>query len=104
MGTTARRAFVATVVAVAVIAGALALWELKLLIALLLYGLAIAAAMRPGVEWLAARRIPRPIGIALHYICLLGVGGILIWLPLPAALPHIGAATRDCDQTRAPPP
>src|SRR5689334_18770584 len=93
MGTTARRAFVVTLVAVATIAAALALWALKLLIALLLYGLAIAAAMRPGVEWLAARRIPRPIGIAVHYIGLLGVVGVLIWLAVPAAIHQVEAAT-----------
>jgi predicted PurR-regulated permease PerM len=93
MGTTARRAFVVTLVAVTTIAAALALWELKLLIALLLYGLAIAAAMRPGVEWLAARRIPRPIGIAVHYIGLLGVVGVLIWLAVPAAIHQVEAAT-----------
>jgi predicted PurR-regulated permease PerM len=90
---TARRAFVATLVAVAVIAGALALWELRLLIALLLYGLAIAAAMRPGVEGLARRRVPRPIGIAVHYIALLGVVGVLIWLAVPAAIHQVEAIT-----------
>jgi predicted PurR-regulated permease PerM len=93
MGTTARRAFVATLVVVATVAAALALWELKLLIALLLYGLAIAAAMRPGVEWLAARRIPRPIGIAVHYVGLLSLVGVLIWLAVPAAIHQIEAAT-----------
>jgi predicted PurR-regulated permease PerM len=93
MGTTARRAFVATLVVVATVAAALALWELKLLIALLLYGLAIAAAMRPGVEWLAGRRIPRPIGIAVHYVGLLGLIGVLIWLAVPAAIHQIEAAT-----------
>src|SRR5438477_1437487 len=93
MGMTARRAFVATLVAVAVIAGALALWELRLLIALLLYGLAIAAAMRPGVDWLAVRRVPRPIGIAIHYVALLGVVGVLIWLAVPAAIHQVQAAT-----------
>jgi predicted PurR-regulated permease PerM len=93
MGTTARRAFVATLVAVAVIAGALALWELRLLIALLLYGLAIAAAMRPGVEWLAERRVPRPVGIAVHYVALLGLVGVLLWLAVPAAMHQVEAAT-----------
>jgi len=93
MGTTARRAFVVSVVAVAVVAGALAVWELRLLIALLLYGLAIAAAMRPGVEWLARRRVPRPLGIAVHYIALLGLLGVLLWLAVPAAIHQIQAAS-----------
>ena len=39
--------------------GAFALWQLKVLVALLLLALIIASAMRPGVEWLHDRRIPR---------------------------------------------
>jgi predicted PurR-regulated permease PerM len=49
--------------------------------------------MRPGVEWLAGRRIPRPIGIAVHYVGLLGLIGVLIWLAVPAAIHQIEAAT-----------
>jgi hypothetical protein len=60
MRETARTSFVATVVAVAVVAGAFALWQLKVLVALLLLAVVIASAMRPGVEWLHKRRIPRP--------------------------------------------
>jgi predicted PurR-regulated permease PerM len=92
MGTTARRALVATAVAVAVIAAALALWELKLLIAILLYGLAIAAAMRPGVDALAKRRIPRPLGVTLHYLGVLAAVGVLLWLIVPKAIDQVSAA------------
>jgi predicted PurR-regulated permease PerM len=92
LGMTARHAFVATLVGVAVIAGAVALWELRLLIALLLYGLAIAAAMRPGVERLASWRIPRPAGIAVHYVAVLAVLGVLLWLIVPKAITQVQAA------------
>jgi predicted PurR-regulated permease PerM len=92
LGVTAKRAFVATLVGVAVVAGSLALWELKLLIALLLYGLAISAAMRPGVERLADWRIPRPAGIALHYVALLALVGVLLWLIVPKAIDQVQAA------------
>jgi len=69
MGETARRSFVATLVAGAVVVAALALWELKILIALIFLGFVLAAAMRPGIDALARHRIPRPLGLALHYLC-----------------------------------
>ena len=47
---TARRALVTTGVALSVVVGALALWKLKVLLALLFAAITIAAAMRPGVE------------------------------------------------------
>jgi predicted PurR-regulated permease PerM len=83
---TARKAFVASVVAVAVVASALALWHLKVLIALILLALIIASAMRPGVEWLRERRVPRPAGVALHYLAFVAAIGLLLWLIVPRAL------------------
>jgi predicted PurR-regulated permease PerM len=92
MGDVARKSFVATVVAVAVIASAFALWHLKVLIALLLLAIVIAAAMRPGVEWMQARRIPRSVGVLAHYVGLMLVIGLLLWLIVPRALDQIEAA------------
>jgi predicted PurR-regulated permease PerM len=89
---TARKAFVATVVAVAVIALALAIWHLKVLVALLLLALVISSAMRPGVEWLNRRRIPRSLGVAIHYVGVLVVIGLLLWLIVPRALDQVEAA------------
>ena len=80
MNETARRAFVSTVVAVAVIAISLALWKLKLVIALVFLGFILAAAMRPGVERMAQHRIPRPAGVALHYLVVVAALGLLLWL------------------------
>src|SRR4051812_17539656 len=92
MSDTAKRAFVAAVVVVAVVAAALALWKLKVLISLLFLGIVISAAMRPGVEWLAARRVPRGAGIALHYLGLLAFVGLLLWLAVPRALNQVQSA------------
>ena len=83
---TARKSFVATLVAVAVVASAFALWQLRVLVALLLLAVIIASAMRPGVEWLHERRIPRPIGVAIHYLGFLAAIGLLLWLIVPRAL------------------
>jgi len=89
MSETAKRAFVAAVVVVAVVATALALWKLKLVISLLFLGIVISAAMRPGVEWLARRRVPRGAGIALHYLAVLIFVGLLLWLAVPRALNQV---------------
>jgi predicted PurR-regulated permease PerM len=89
MMVTARRALISTVVAVGVVAGALALWKIRAVIALLFVALTISAAMRPGVEWLHARRIPRAVGVLLHYFALLGVIGLLLWLIVPQAISQV---------------
>jgi predicted PurR-regulated permease PerM len=59
MTETAKRAAVATLVVLAIVAAALALWKLKLVIALLFLAFTIAAAMRPGIEALRRRGLPR---------------------------------------------
>jgi predicted PurR-regulated permease PerM len=92
MGDTARRAFVGTLVAVAVVALALALWKLKIVIALVFLGFIVAAAMRPGVDRLAEHRVPRPLGVALHYVVLAGAIGLLLWLVVPRAINQVNEA------------
>lgn len=93
MRETARRAFVFSAIFVAVVVLALALWKIKLLIALLFFGFIIAAAMRPGVEWLNEHaRLPRIVGILLHYAGLIGLVALLLWFVVPIAQDQISAA------------
>ncbi len=92
MGETARKSFVATAVAVAVIAGAFALWHLRVLVALLLLALIISAAMRPGIEALQRHHVSGSLGVAIHYLGLLVAMGLLLWLIVPRALDQIEAA------------
>ncbi len=92
MNATARRAAVATLVAGGLIVLALALWKLRLVLALLFFALIIAAAMRPGIEWLAAHRVPRPAGLALHYLTFLAVIGVGLTLAVPRALDQVNVA------------
>lgn len=92
MADTARRAFIATLVAVTVVALALALWQLKIVIALVFLGFIVAAAMRPGVDRLAAHRIPRPLGVAVHYLALAGAIGFLLWFVVPRAINQVNEA------------
>jgi predicted PurR-regulated permease PerM len=92
MAETARRAFVAAVVFVTVVALALALWQMRLLVALLFLALVVAAAMRPGVDALLRRHVPRAIGVALHYLAFAGVFALLLWLVVPRALDQVARA------------
>jgi predicted PurR-regulated permease PerM len=93
MQETARNAFVAAVVFVSVIAVALALWKLRVLLALLFLAFIVAAALRPGVEALKRYRIPRGGGILLHYAGIAALVGLLLWLVVPRAVDQIQTAT-----------
>ena len=94
MGTTARRAAVATLAALSVVVAALALWKIKVVIALVFMGFIVAAAMRPSVDWLDRRaRIPRPAGVLIHYLVLLGVVALVLWLFVPRAIDQVQQAT-----------
>lgn len=97
MSETARRAFVTAIVVLAVVVGALALWKLKVLLALLFLAFTIAAAMRPGVEALRRRRIPRGAGVLLHYAVLFGLLGLLLWAVVPRAIKQVQNAIGDSE-------
>jgi predicted PurR-regulated permease PerM len=88
----AERVFVATLVVVGVVVVVLALWKLKLLIALVFLAFILAAAMRPGVEALKRRRIPRGLGIGIHYAVIAAALGLLLWLVVPRAIDQVRAA------------
>jgi predicted PurR-regulated permease PerM len=90
--TTARKALLIAAVAVGVVAVALALWKIRMVIALIFVAMTVAAAMRPGVEALQARRIPRSVGVLLHYVALLGLVALLLWLIVPQAISQVEQA------------
>lgn len=93
MSGTARRAATATLVALSIVVAALALWKIKAVIALLFLGFIVAAAMRPGVEWLHRRaHIPRSAGVLIHYLALLGAIALILWLIVPRALSQVEQA------------
>jgi predicted PurR-regulated permease PerM len=92
MQDTARRAFLATLVVVGVVVLVLALWKLRLLLALLFFAFIVAAAMRPSIEALKRRRVPRGVGIAIHYLALAGFVALLLWLVVPRAVDQVQAA------------
>jgi predicted PurR-regulated permease PerM len=94
---TARRALVATLVVVGVVVGVLALWELRILLALLFLAFTIAAAMRPGVEALRRRGIPRGAGVLLHYAALFGLLAVLLWAVVPRAVTQVQEAIGDSE-------
>ena len=93
MGDTARRAATATLVAGGIVVLALALWKIKVVIALVFLGFTIAAAMRPGVDWLNRRaRLPRSAGVLVHYVVFAGVIALFLWLVVPPAIDQVQQA------------
>jgi predicted PurR-regulated permease PerM len=92
MADTAKRAALVTLIVVAIVAGALALWKLRLVVGLLFSAMIIAAAIRPSIEWLNRRRVPVPVGLALHYLLLLAAIGVALAFAVPAALHQVDHA------------
>jgi predicted PurR-regulated permease PerM len=92
MGSVARKAAISTIVVIAIVALALALWKLKIVIALVFLGFVVAAAMRPGVDRLAEWRVPRPAGVLLHYLAFAGVVALLLWVAVPRAVDQVSQA------------
>jgi predicted PurR-regulated permease PerM len=89
MRRTAVHAVIAALVVLGVVAAALALWKLKILLALLFLAFTIAAAMRPGIETLKQRGIPRGVGILVHYAALVGAVGLVLWAVVPRAVNQV---------------
>jgi predicted PurR-regulated permease PerM len=92
MAQTAKRVAIATLVALAIVVAALALWKIRLVVALLFSAMIIAAALRPSIDWLARRRIPRAVGLSLHYLALLAAIGVALAFAVPAALHQVDHA------------
>jgi predicted PurR-regulated permease PerM len=92
MGAVARKAAISTIVVIAIVAVALALWKLKIVIALVFLGFVVAAAMRPGIDRLATWRVPRPAGLALHYLAVVGALALILWLVVPRAVDQVSQA------------
>jgi predicted PurR-regulated permease PerM len=92
MKDTARRAAVATLAGGSIIVLALALWKLRLVLGLLFFAFILAAAIRPSIDWLARHRVPRAVGLGLHYLALIGVVALALSYAVPAALHQVDHA------------
>jgi predicted PurR-regulated permease PerM len=82
----------ATAAALAVAALGFGIWRVRSVLILLLLALTLAAAIRPGVEWLGRHRVPQPVAILLHFLAVGGALALFVWLAVPPALHQIGHA------------
>ncbi len=101
MGDTAKRAALATLVVGGVVVLALAFWKIRLLVALLFFAFIIAAAMRPGIEALRRRGVPRGAGVAIHYVGLIALIAALLWVVVPRATQQVSNALGDLPSSPA---
>ena len=92
MKETAQRAALSTLVVIAIVAVALALWQLKLVLALVFLAFILAAALRPGIERLARAGIPRGLGLLIHYVVLIGLVALALWFVVPRAVDQVQSA------------
>jgi predicted PurR-regulated permease PerM len=89
MKQTAQRVALSTLVVIAIVAVALALWKLKLVIALVFLAFILAAALRPSIERLGRVGVPRSVGLALHYVAIAAVVGFGLWIVVPRAVDQV---------------
>jgi len=68
---------------------ALALWKLKLVLALVFLAFILAAALRPGIERLARAGIPRGLGLLIPYVALIGLIALALWIVVPRAVDQV---------------
>ena len=97
----AKRAAVTTLVVGGVVVLAVALWKIRLVVALLFFAFIIAAAMRPGVEVLRRRRIPRGVGIGVHYLAFVAFVTAMLWLVVPRATDQVSTAIESLPSSSA---
>jgi predicted PurR-regulated permease PerM len=87
-----KHAAVAACVVLLLVVAVLALWKLRGVVALIFLAVTLAAAMRPTVDRLARRGVPRPATVLLHYVVLLGLLALFLWLVVPTATHQVNRA------------
>jgi predicted PurR-regulated permease PerM len=92
MKETAQRVALSTLIVIAIVATALALWKLKVVLALVFLAFILAAALRPGIERLARAGIPRGFGLLIHYVVLIGLIALALWMVVPRAVDQVQSA------------
>jgi predicted PurR-regulated permease PerM len=92
MKETAQRVALSTLIVVAIVVTALALWKLKLVLTLVFLAFILAAALRPGIERLARAGIPRGFGLLIHYVVLIGLIALALWMVVPRAVDQVQSA------------
>lgn len=96
----AGRVAIATLVVVGILLTAVVVWKARLVVALLFTAIILAAALRPGVESLARRGVPRGLGVILHYAVLVALIGVGLWFLVPATTDQVQAALGDHHELR----
>ena len=86
---------VAGVVALAVVAATLALWEGRAVMLLLFLAYTLGAAMRPGVDSLVRMGVPRALALVGHFALVFSVIAVLLWLIVPVAFDQTQQALAD---------
>ncbi len=89
MKATAERVALSTLIVIAIVARALALWKLKLVLALVFLAFILAAALRPGIDRLGRAGVPRGLGLAIHYLAIAGLLTVALWFVVPRAVDQV---------------
>jgi predicted PurR-regulated permease PerM len=89
MKATAERVALSTLIVIAIVALALALWKVKLVLALVFLAFILAAALRPGIDRLGRAGVPRGLGLVIHYLAIAGLLTVALWFVVPRAVDQV---------------
>jgi predicted PurR-regulated permease PerM len=89
MKATAERVALSTLIVIAIVALALALWKVKLVLALIFLAFILAAALRPGIDRLGRAGVPRGLGLVIHYLAIAGLLTVALWFVVPRAVDQV---------------
>ena len=78
----------------ATLTGVFLLWQFRSVVLLFVFALALAAAMRRPIDYLASRRLPRGLAVTLTYLIALALLGGLLFLLSDALIAEGQAASR----------
>lgn len=81
----------------ATLTGLALLWEFRGAALIFCISLALAAAMRPAIEFFVARKFPVTVGVAATYLPLLGLLGLLIFLSVSRMGDEFNRMVQDAD-------
>ncbi|MBI2824973.1 MAG: AI-2E family transporter [Planctomycetia bacterium] len=75
-----------TTIVLATLGGLWMFWELRTAVLIFFLSLGTSAALRPAIEWLVARRVPKWLALAVTYLaCVVAVAGLIVALVFPVA-------------------
>src|SRR5690349_7212604 len=79
---------------IAIIAGLWFLYMVRDVLALFFLSVILTATLDPAIDWMAKRKISRPVGVVIVYVTMVSAVGLLVSLLIPPLVNQFQSFTR----------